>query len=260
MFLPLLIAVATLTSTGYVNDFASLLSPAVREELNSQLTVFAQAYGSEVVVATVPEIGTDETIETYAVKLFEQWKIGRAEEDDGVLLLISRDDREMKIEVGYGLEGAITDVESSRIIREILTPAFQAGNYDQGVRDAVARILEDIRAEELPSPVAQKIGSWLAPFGWVIFILLFNILAATRSWWLGGAIGGVVALIFFQTIIGFGIAVVLGLLIDYLLSRTRGPGGRPPFIGGFGGGHGGGGGFGGFGGGSSGGGGASGRW
>src|SRR6185503_20358669 len=90
--------------TGFVNDFAALLSPQTRESLEAELAQFEQTSGNEIVIATIPTHGSNETIETYAVKLFEEWAIGKEKPDNGLLLLIAKEDREMRIEVGYGLE------------------------------------------------------------------------------------------------------------------------------------------------------------
>ena len=218
--LPLLIALATLVPTGHVNDFAHLLRPETVDNLETILKDFETNTGAEIAVVTIDTHGPDETIETYAVKLFEQWKIGKEKEDNGLLLLVSRDDREMRIEVGYGLEPIITDIESGRIIREVLTPAFQEGQYDAGVEHAITRIIDDIGRGEAPPNASpgltpeQKL--WVALF---ILVLLINIYR-----WRKGKRG-----------------------IYPIFINMNGGGGR-------------GSGFGGFGGGSSGGGGASGRW
>jgi uncharacterized protein len=267
------------TPTGFVNDFGGMLSPAVAATLNTELTDFSAKTTSEITVVTIPTHGTDETIETYATALFDEWKIGKEKKDNGVLLLIARDDHEMRIEVGYGLEPVITDSESGRIIRNILKPAFQAEDYDAGVT-AATHALELDAAKEYPVqpnlPTAQEDSSILpfifhyAYFFFFAFIFLSSFLARSKSWWAGGVIGAIIALlvgVFVALGAGLIVAVILiplGLLLDYLVSRNggNGPGGRPPFFlggGGFGG-RSGGGGFGGFGGGMSGGGGASGKW
>ena len=101
--LPLLIAVTTLIPSGHVNDFAHLLQPETISQLETTLREFETSTGHEISVVTIDTHGDDETIETYAEKLFQQWGIGKEKEDNGLLLLISHDDREMRIEVGYGL-------------------------------------------------------------------------------------------------------------------------------------------------------------
>src|SRR3989338_4574107 len=118
--------------SGFINDFAGILKPETVSFLNQKLEQFSTDTGNEIVVVTILRL-KDETIETYAEKLFQEWGIGKEKGDNGLLLLVSRDDREMRIEVGYGLEPIITDIESGHIIRDVLTPAFKAGDYDAGV-------------------------------------------------------------------------------------------------------------------------------
>ncbi len=247
-----------------MSDFASLLRPETVASLEQGLSQFAKATGNEISVVTITTYGSDETIETYAEKLFQEWGIGKEKEDNGLLLLIAKDDREMRIEVGYGLEPVITDIESGRIIREVLTPAFQAGDYDGGVEAAVTRIIDDIGRGEAPPESPQDSFNLTSLIYTAFFFLIFlsSILARSKSWWAGGIIGAVIGFIFFSWV-GITILALIGLVFDFIVSKkykeSKALGVHPPWwIGGPGGR--GGGGFGGFGGGSSGGGGASGRW
>lgn len=255
--------------SGFVNDYAGLFGIEEKAVLEDKLVELSSGSGVEFSVVTINELD-NETIETYAEKLFQEWGIGKKGEDNGLLLLISRDDREMRFEVGYGLEPIITDIESSRIIREILAPSFQKGEYGKGVVLAIERIASDIDTGEAP-PEPKKIPDISAFFYPAIFLLVFlaSILGVTKSWWLGGVIGGVIGVLIglflgflYTGIIATVVLIPLGLLFDFLVSRSYSKhkaGGPPPwFLGGSGRGFGGG--FGGFGGGMSGGGGASGRW
>lgn len=270
--------------SGFVNDFANLLSPAVRRTLEEELTAFEKATRHEIVIAVLPNLQGD-TIENVAVKLFEDWKIGKQNRDNGALFLVAKEEKKMRIEVGYGLEGILTDAQSRQIIAQITRPAFQAGAYDRGVQDTVSAI-EKIVAAEDSGVLPGKDGLKQAPpqlfnlsiYGLFAFIFLGNFLmhlfGRSKSWWPGGVWGAVLGIILgwwifglalkiIWLILGFGLA---GLGLDYWASK-RGPFDRqrpfgphgPRFFGGFGGG-GLGGGFGGFGGGRSGGGGSSGGW
>jgi uncharacterized protein len=258
--------------SGFVNDFAGMLRSETVNTLNQNLTDFANSNGSEISVVTIATL-QDETIETYAEKLFQEWGIGKAKEDNGVLLLISRDDREMRIEVGYGLEPAITDIESSHIIQEVLVPAFQQGNFDGGVVAAVERMKEDVQNGEPFETEPVKKGIPIGPFIYPLFffiMILASVLGRSKSWWAGGIVGGIIAIIIgLVTSIAAGVFALVffipvGLLFDFLVSRSyakhKNNGVNPPWWFGGGGGGLGGGGFGGFGGGRSGGGGSSGRW
>ncbi|MDP3875005.1 MAG: TPM domain-containing protein [bacterium] len=251
--------------SGFVNDFAGILRPETVFSLNQKLEQFSKDTSNEIVVVTISKL-EDETIETYAEKLFQEWGIGKKQEDNGLLLLISLEDREMRIEVGYGLEPLVTDIESGRIIREILVPAFQSADYDGGISKALDAITGLIGGEEIGPSLDSGSNNWskFFPYAIFIFVYLASILGRSKSWWAGGIIGGILGIIFFSGIIFVGIYILIGLVFDFIVSRiyskaiTRG--GVPPWWIGGGGIGGNSGGFGGFGGGMSGGGGASGRW
>lgn len=261
---------------GFVNDFAGMLAPQERTLLDAKLSSFALETKHEISVVTIPSLGGD-TVENFAEKLFGNWGIGKAGADNGVLLLIARDDRKMRIEVGYGLEPVLTDALSSQIIRNILTPAFKTGDFYGGIDAATSEMIKAAQGEVVSVPNSggnrNEEGSW-GDWLWIILfapIWLGSILGRSKSWWLGGVLGGVAGLVvgvvygfLYAGIIAVIFFIPLGLLFDYFVSnaytRSVASGLRPPWwIGGGRGGHGGGG-FGGFGGGSSGGGGASGGW
>ncbi len=265
------------TPTGYVTDFADMISVETENTLTQTLTDFTKQTSTEIAVVTINNLDGD-SIENYANELFRQWGIGTKENNNGILLLASKEDRKLRIEVGYGLEGAIPDATASSIIRNDITPYFKEGNYDQGITAGVDKIIEATKGEYVAQPEKKKgIASNIVEVLFFVFVFGFNILvsilAPSKSWWLGGVIGAVVggAVGFFiwsimGSIILAGLLFGLGLLIDFLVSKSyqkhkndpNHPGG---FWGGFGsGGSSSGGGFGGFSGGSSGGGGASGSW
>lgn len=253
--------------TGAVNDFADVLSTEERSVLEIKVREFQRPAGLEMAVVTVSSLGGD-TIEGYAVKLFEEWGIGDEMSDNGVLILVAPNEREVRIEVGYGLEQYLTDAESSYIIRTVIVPAFARGDYFAGIGSGIDAIESAVNADpsEMPiesEPALPEIN--LENIAIIFFVLVAQILPLmmySKSWWLGGVVGFVLGLIIWSLYAGAILAVV-GLIIDYLLSKKYG-GKKPTGMGGmfFGGGFGGrgGGGFGGFGGGMSGGGGASGRW
>jgi uncharacterized protein len=264
---------------GYVNDFGEMLSSDFRQSLEEDLTKFEEETQAEIAVVTVNSLeGT--YIEDYAVRLFEQWGIGKKEEDNGLLILIAKEEREFRIEVGYGLEPIITDGRAGRILREQMTPSFKEGDYEQGVKLAIEKIQEYIRSGEPPLPEAtEELSKKGPPFifflivVFAMFVYTSAFLARSKSFWAGGILGGILGTIL-GVIIG-GLAAtffsalafaLIGLILDFILSRNykalkkrKKSTGFFSSWGGFSGG-GGGGGFGGFGGGSSGGGGASGGW
>lgn len=266
---------------GYVNDFANLYSDSFKNRLEQELRAFDASKSAEIAVVTVQDLqGT--TIDDYAVRLFENWKIGKKGQDNGVLVLIAKSEREVRIEVGYGLEPVITDARAGRIIRDRMTPAFKAGDYEEGTQRAVSDLEKYISGEPVAETAPPSVPdlSWLGevfPFLFFGLIYLGSFLARSKEYYAGGIIGGVIGLVIGIFVGGVVLLLVLvvifgliGLGLDYILSRnyqalrtqnkrTDWWGSRGGFYGG-GRGFGGGGGFGGFGGGSSGGGGASGRW
>jgi uncharacterized protein len=141
---------ATGRATGYVVDGGGVLSPATVESLNATLHRHEQETSNQVVVHTIPSLG-GETIEGYGIRLATQLQAGQKGKDNGVLLLVARDDRKVRIEVGYGLEGALPDVLCARIIREEIVPRFKQGDMDGGVAGGVDKILGAIRGEYRPT-------------------------------------------------------------------------------------------------------------
>lgn len=269
-------------ATGFVNDFANILQPDQKLALEQKLNAFEQNTGNEISVVTIKSLDGD-TVENFAEKLFQEWGIGKEREDNGILLLIALDDREMRIEVGYGLEGSLTDILSSRIIRYTLTPSFQQGDFYGGINKATDEMIyiiggtvpENLSSEEKTTgEIFDQIGPlfiFLLLFGFNFLMIVTSILSKSKSWWAGGVMGFVIAVIlgliftFWVGLIAALVLTPLGLLFDFLVSRSYKKslltGSKPWWMRSGGGrGFGGGGGFGGFGGGSSGGGGASGRW
>jgi uncharacterized protein len=234
--LPFLVAAAGAyydpgTPSGFVDDFAGLLSADEVGGLESKLSQFEQATGNEIVVVTIPGLQGD-TIEGFAEKLFQEWGIGKEGKDNGALLLVAVEDRAVRIEVGYGLEGMLTDAQSSQIINRVIIPAFQKEDYNGGISQAVDLILPALGGEEGAAEMIEEATAHDLPREQIIMI----------------AIGG----------------LILALVVFYLIRQGKFKQFKnktPWFLGGGGfSGRGGGGGFGGFGGGHSGGGGASGRW
>jgi uncharacterized protein len=144
--------------SGRVVDNAEILKSATRERVSAVLKAHEQSTGDQIAVLTVPTIG-DESIEAYAVKVFETWKLGQKGKDNGVLLVVAPKDRKLRIEVGYGLEGTLTDVAASRIIRNVITPQFKAGDFDNGLADGVDAIIGVLAGKPVPETAAQETES-----------------------------------------------------------------------------------------------------
>ena len=265
---------------GRVNDTAGLLSKGVVEQLELVLKEFEEKESTQIVVLTVPSLEGDE-LEAFSMRVAEQWKIGQKGLDNGAIFIVARADRKVRIEVGYGLEGRLTDLAAGRIIREIVLPEFRAGRFDQGVVNGVQAMIDSVRGEfqagdrKGPGGLDPVMLNDAIPFLVLFIFLVFSLGRVSRVL---GTVGGGVIMPFlghmaFSPGIGMLLALAgIGLAAGFVLSLIAAlapagntwPGGRPP--GGWGGGFStGGGGFssgGGFsgGGGGFGGGGASGRW
>ncbi|MGV3628065.1 MAG: TPM domain-containing protein [Betaproteobacteria bacterium] len=254
-----------------VTDLTGTLSAERIAELDRQLAAFEAKKGAQIAVLMVPTV-QPETVEQYAVRAFEQWKLGRKGVDDGVLLVIAKSDRKLRIEVGYGLEGALTDATSKRIISDDIVPQFKRGDFTAGVVAGVSRIMAVIDGEALPPVAASQKGRADLPFNpeWLLAgFVLFNVInlglrAAVGQLAAAGIMAGLFGFIIwlvFSSVIGASIAGVIAFVFSLFAGAKGSFGGG---YGGSGGGGswssgGGGGGFGG-GGGRSGGGGASGSW
>jgi uncharacterized protein len=149
-----------------VVDTTGTLDAASRQALERQALALRQRKGSQLQVLVVAST-QPETIEQYAVRAFESFRLGRKGVDDGVLLVVAKDDRKVRIEVGYGLEGAIPDITAGRVIQEYMVPKFRQGDYPGGIADATAQLVRLIDGEPLPEPVADnptgpdRGGDWL---------------------------------------------------------------------------------------------------
>ena len=253
------------TLSARVTDQTATLSAEQTASLEQTLQAFEARKGSQVAVLIVAST-LPESIEEYSLRVVEQWKLGRKKIDDGVLLIVAKDDHALRIEVGYGLEGALTDATSKRIISEVITPHFKQGEYFAGIVAGLAQIIRVIDGESLPEPAAEadratgKLQQYV-PVLFIIVLALGGLLRAVLGQLPGAAITGAIVAVIAWFLVGtLAIALLAGVLalIFTLMGGGRGGVGMGGFPGGFGGGPSGGG-FGG-GGGGFGGGGASGRW
>jgi uncharacterized protein len=263
-----------------VTDLTQTLTAAEKQALEAKLADWEARTGNQLAVLVVPST-QPEPIETYSIRVAEQWKIGRKGNDNGVLFTVAKNDRKLRLEVGYGLEGVLTDVTASRIIRETVAPLFRDGKFAAGIDAGVDRIISVV-AEGKPLPPAKStrsgarasggfdFGTWLI----VLFVVVPLVGAVLRSIFgrlLGSSVGagviGTAAWFVAGSIAVAAVVAVVAFVVMIFAGAGRALGGRGggvwfPTGGGGGGGGGFGGGGGGFsgGGGSFGGGGASGSW
>ena len=227
----------------WVTDEAGVLSPGTRAQVDAKLEAFEREQGTQILVVIYRALPRDEVVEDWTVRVAQAWRVGRSKQDDGAVLFVFVDDRRLRLEVGYGLEGTLTDLESKVILDEVLVPRLARGDWDGGVSAAADAIVAAVRGEYRPDPSARRARgsrrSNPSEMAVVIFIVVAVLILLSRGNRRGGGFRGG----------GFG-------------GGISGGGFRGGGHGGFGGGGFGGGGFGGFsgGGGSFGGGGASGRW
>lgn len=255
--------------SGYVNDNENIVENV--NELEAKISNFEEQTGIEIAVLTTPDFG-DTYLEDYAVKVFEEWGIGKEGEDNGVLILVSKEQRQSRIEVGYGLEGVLTDGVTGRIQDVAMIPNFQEENYSKGINEGVALTIEILGGEEIDGvttnvPEENEDVESLGCLG--MFLLGFLLLVPNPfvGALIGGVLGFLIGMIFLGPmggLLGAGIGAIVGFLIGLIAKAIPAPvrhgiaysmmsGGRRGSSGG-------GSSFGGFGGGMSGGGGSSRSW
>lgn len=261
--------------SGHVNDFAGVLTTEQKTTLENDLAAYEQQTNNEVAVAFIKSLeGGD--IDDFTVRVFEEWKIGKDDKDNGILFLAAIEDHKMRIEVGYGLEPYLTDSEAGSIIRDTIAPQFKQEKYFEGISQGIAKIEEELNSgqpeNKEPFPILSMFKATI--FLLVILLYLVSYMGRTSSIWLGGIVGAILGLVVGWIVYSLAIAIIsagilggLGLILDWILTnvyKTRKAQGKSVdwfhARGGFWSGGGSGSRFGGFGGGSSGGGGASGRW
>ena len=253
--------------SGRVVDQTGTLNRDQKAALEQTLQAFEARKGSQVAVLLVPTT-EPETIEQFSLRVAEQWKLGRKKVDDGALLIVAKNDRTLRIEVGYGLEGALSDLVAKRIVSDVIVPRFKQQDFAGGISAGVDQLIRVIDGEALPPPRPASRSSSLgeleqyAPILFVLAMVAGGILRSMLGRFPGALVtGGVVAVLAWFLVGVISISLIAGViaLVVTLAGGGRGiggfgGGGRGGSSGGFGGGS-----FGG-GGGSFGGGGASGRW
>jgi uncharacterized protein len=162
---------------GRVNDYAQILSRDLARSLENQLDQFEKQTGHQVAVLTVPTLA-GEDIEGFSIRVAESWKIGQKGFDNGVILVVAPQDRQLRLEVGYGLEGILPDAVASRIIREIIVPRFRDNDYQGGITSGMDAVLKTIRGEPLPETARPKTRSTNPGFALSLPLMLFLLFLA----------------------------------------------------------------------------------
>jgi len=214
-----------------VTDLTNTLTADQRAALEAKLATVEVSKGSQVAVLIVPTT-QPEAIEQYAVRVEETWKLGRKGVDDGVLLVVAKEDRKLRIEVGYGLEGALNDATARRIIEEDITPRFKQGDFYGGIRAGVERIIKIIDGEPLPAPKHPSKSSQsddlmgILLYGFIAVFLFGGLLRAILGRFLGSGVIGVAAGVAMYMLVGAVAAVIVAIaafLINLFGPRVTNP-------------------------------------
>ncbi|MFA7277535.1 MAG: TPM domain-containing protein [Candidatus Gracilibacteria bacterium] len=241
----------TYPEAKYVSDYAGVLSAEETALLNQKVLDFKTKTSNEIAVLVVPTT-SPETIEEYSIHVAQQWGIGKKDKDNGVLFTVAVDDHAMRLEIGRGLEGAIPDISTVKILNTYARPAFRENNYYKGINDALDVVMAAAQGEFNVADV-QDIQStdnteseglinfifYVVIFGFGFFV---QYLAKTKSWWLGGVVGAGGAFTV-SLLLSFGLFVagllglicgIFGLVLDFVVStKYKGPGGKGGSGGGF---------------------------
>ncbi len=175
---------------GYVNDYAGMISPSAKSKIEEGLKAFEQSDSTQVVILTIPSL-EGENLEDFSIKVAEAWKIGQQLKDNGIILLVSKQERKIRIEVGRGLEGRLTDLMAGRIIDQVIKPRFKQGDFDagfvMGTSALIAATRGEFKAEQRPAQRGQK---GFPPFlTFLLFMGVFVLILGTFSRVLGGIAG-----------------------------------------------------------------------
>jgi uncharacterized protein len=210
----LLLALDIPQLSGRVNDYGSILSAATVQQLEGSLQAFEADQSTQIVVLTIPSL-EGEVLEEFSIRVAEQWKIGHEGLDNGAILLIAKNERKLRIEVGYGLEGTLTDLRSGRIIRDIIVPQFKQGNFDQGVINGVSAMMSVVRGEFSAADAPQPARTSDESEGLLVMLiatLFFIGKAFGRNKALAAGIGGVAAPVLGLFILGAKWLIILALI------------------------------------------------
>lgn len=217
-----------------VTDLTGTLSATQRDALEEKLAQFEQEKGSQIAVLLVPTT-QPEDIAQYSIRVADAWKIGREKIADGVILIVAKDDRKMRIEVGRGLEGAIPDIYAKRIIADVMAPKFKQGDFAGGINAGVDSLMELIKGERLPEPGPQdgtnEGGTFMGMLPFILFagLIFGGILRAMLGNFFGSALnGGIIGGIVWVLGAGLLAALAFGAIAFVITLLTGGMGGGGP--------------------------------
>jgi len=216
------------TLRGRINDYAGMLSPQTARSLEQKLATFERETSNQVVLLTIPSL-QDETIEGFAIKTGDAWKIGQQDKGNGVMLILAQKERKIRIEVGNGLQGALPDITAGQIIRNVMAPHLKSGNFDAGISAGLDAIIAATKGEFKATPADKKTARQKKGSGYGLFIILLLVgavlvAAAGSASRTAGALTGGVALPVAAgiglgvTLWKLGILAILGAIAGFLIS------------------------------------------
>jgi uncharacterized protein len=222
------------TLSAPIIDQTNTLTAEQIQQLSAHIMQSRGEKSYQVGILIIPTLGNDEYLEGYSIKVARAWGIGDKDTDNGALILVVKDDRKMRIEVGRGLEGDLTDLRASRIVRDVMTPKFRENDFYGGLIGAVDSIQLAVSQQADPSLEADDSSDGgfeafmsLLIFGAMMLTWLGAALARSKSWWAGGVVGGAIGIIIIiifagvlWSILAFIVTTGLGLLLDFLVSRN----------------------------------------
>jgi len=173
----------------WVHDEAGILSPQTEAQLEAILKAHRDSTSSQIAVLLIPSLEGDD-IDSYALRVSEEWKLGQEKKDNGVLFLVAMQEKQMRIEVGYGLEGVLTDALSSRINRNEVAPYFRQGNYEAGIQAGTMAIIKAVQGTYVNDEPVTKKRKGRSPIGSIIFFIILIIAMSRKNRGGGGGSGG----------------------------------------------------------------------
>src|SRR4030043_68 len=228
---------------GYVNDYADMMSPSAKAELENELRAFEQTDSTQIVILTIPSL-EGEVIEDFSIKVADSWKIGQAGKDNGIIFIVAKQDRKMRIEAGRGLEGKLTDLMAGRIIDLVVKPRFKRGDFDGGFIAGVSALIDATRGEFKAdgNHRPQKLDRFAQISTFLIFGGIILLVLGSFSRILGGIAGAIglpllvylgvfpvgLILLIILAVLGLGIGLFLPALFSsgaHYKGRGFGPGG-----------------------------------
>jgi len=199
---------------GYVNDYAGMISPTHRDRLEEELKAFEQSDSTQLVILTVPSL-EGEALETFSIRVGETWKIGQKNKDNGIIVVVSKQERKIRIEVGRGLEGRLTDLLAGRIIDLVITPRFKRGDFDGGFQAGISALIDATRGEFKADERKTSTKKGAPPF---LTFLIAGFVALLFIGSISRIFGGIVGAVGLPTLIDLGLFPlgVVGLILAAL--------------------------------------------